>query len=276
MAPPELTGNAPGLDVVHPLVVGLRPILGEEAGPSLLHRLDGRTGKGACIRVPLLGQVGLDRHTAAVTVGNGMHVLIDSFDETGRLHVGDDLPAGLETVETTVGRRHVVVEPGPLIKDADHLEIMAAANLEVVEIVRRRDLDGAASLFGVGPGIGDDRDSPAHQREDGMTPDQRRMTGIVWVNGDTCIAQHGFGTGGGNGDVKAVGSLDGVPEVPEVTTRLPCLDLKIRNRRFQAGIPVDEPLVAVDEALFMEGHEDLDDGLRQAFIHGEAFTRPVG
>ena len=43
----------------------------------------------------------------------------------------------------------------------------------------------------------------------------------------------------------------------------------------QVGIPVDQPLVAIDQPFLVELHEDLDDGARQPLVHGEALARPV-
>jgi len=41
-------------------------------------------------------------------------------------------------------------------------------------------------------------------------------------------------------------------------------------------VPVHQPFAAVDEAFAVEPHEYFGDGLRQAFVHGEALAAPVG
>ena len=64
-----------------------------------------------------------------------------------------------------------------------------------------------------------------------------------------------------------------MPEMPVGFCRL---HLKVRNRRFQLRVPVDEALVFVDEALVVQLDEDFADSVAEAFVHGEAFTRPVG
>ena len=43
----------------------------------------------------------------------------------------------------------------------------------------------------------------------------------------------------------------------------------------QHGIPVDETLAAVDQALFVQAHEDFADGARQRRVHREAIAEPV-
>ncbi len=47
MAPPDLARDAPGLDVAHPVEIGVLPVLGHEARCApLFHRLDRRLGQG--------------------------------------------------------------------------------------------------------------------------------------------------------------------------------------------------------------------------------------
>ena len=70
MAPPQLAADAPVLDVIHPLVVGIDPVLGVEGHGAALNRID-RLGRDALTRgvvvgdaghghEPLVGQHGLD------------------------------------------------------------------------------------------------------------------------------------------------------------------------------------------------------------------------
>ena len=41
-------------------------------------------------------------------------------------------------------------------------------------------------------------------------------------------------------------------------------------------VPIDEPLVAVDEALAVKLHEDAAHRRRQTLVHGEALAAPIG
>ena len=49
--------------------------------------------------------------------------------------------------------------------------------------------------------------------------------------------------------------------MPEFAVNLPRFDLKIRNRGFQAGVPVDKALVAVEQPLVIKLNKHLDNGL---------------
>ena len=92
--------------------------------------------------------------------------------------------AGDEAIETAVGLGHLVVEPAVLVEDRDHLQIVAPADLEIVEVVGRRDLDRARALLRVGVGVGDDRQAPADQRQQRMAADQIGVARIVGMDRD--------------------------------------------------------------------------------------------
>src|SRR5581483_5056585 len=63
--------------------------------------------------------------------------------------------------------------------------------------------------------------------------------------------------------------------VPERALGLVRLDLEVRDRGLQLRIPVDQALVAIDQAAAVELDEHLADGAAQALVHGEALAAPV-
>ena len=274
MAPPQLARDAPRLDVLHPAEELLAPALGHEGHAAIARRRDRLLGELLGVGVPLLGQERLDRHAAAIAVGHGVGVRLDLLDQPRRLHVGDDPLARVEAVEAAILLRRLVVQPSELVEDADRLELVAAADLEVVEVVRRRDLDRARALLRVGVLVGDDRDAPADQRQDGVLADQVLPLGIVGMHRDAGVAQHGLGPGRGHDDV-LVAALDRILEVPEMALHLAQFDLEVGDRSQHLGIPVDQPVVLVDQAGLVEVDEHLEHGGRQALVHGEALAAPV-
>src|SRR3982751_3314089 len=60
MAPPQLAGNAPGLDVLEPVEPRLRPAFGYDPDLALARRLDHRLHQRCGVDIPLVGQPRLD------------------------------------------------------------------------------------------------------------------------------------------------------------------------------------------------------------------------
>src|SRR3546814_3850629 len=145
--------------------------------------------------------------------------------------------------------------------------------------------------------VGDDRDLAAMRlrpdRDLAQLADDRRVARVRRMHRHRAVAEHGFGAGGGDGDVVAglaqgdvaVGvALDvfvglaagqGVLEVPHVAGHFAVLDLEVRDRGLQHRVPVDQALAAVDQALLVQAHEGLDDGVGGPRVPGEHAARPV-
>ena len=123
--------------------------------------------------------------------------------------------------------------------------------------------------------VGDDRYPPADQRQHAMPADQIRVTPVVGMHRHTRIAEHGLRPGGRHGQGNPVRTLDRVAEVPEAAVDLARLDLQVRDRRLQCGVPVHQALVLVDQPLPVQLDEHPRHGLRQALVHGEPFARPI-
>ncbi len=158
---------------------------------------------------------------------------------------------------------------------------MALADIEVVEIMRRCDLDRASALFRIGIGVGDDADLAADQRQDDVLADEVAIALVVGMHGDTGVAKHGLRPRRGDRD-EGFGvcrieflAFDGIAEVPKTAIDLQLLDLDVGNRGLQLGIPADKTLILVDQPLLVEGDENLDHRPGQALVHGEALARPV-
>ena len=123
MAPPELARDAPRLDVLHPVVIGLLPVLRHELGAALAHRRERRKAQLLGVDVPLVGEERLDHGTRAVAVRHHVGVWLDLVDQALLFQPRDDLLARHEAVEPVhrerrgqvLGRRHVLDELGILL-----------------------------------------------------------------------------------------------------------------------------------------------------------------
>ena len=235
---------------------------------------------------------------------------LDLLDEAQRLQVGDDaLP------RRRSGRARGRLPAPPRLRSAFSSKMLICArsvplaDLEVVEVVRRRDLHRARALLRVGVFVGDDRDLAPDQRQlhFRLGLDEGGVALIARVHGDAGVAQHRLGPRRRDDDVVLVVArhlraeriaevvhvpgriavehfrqrlrverLLGIARGPaERALRLDLLDLEVGDRGLELGVPVDEPLVLVDELGVVEIDEDLEHGLRQTLVHGEALAAPV-
>ena len=139
MAPPELAADAPVVDVLHPVEVGLLVLLrGEVDGLFAVRaRLDGGDGflgERLDLDEPLRGEARLDDGFAAVAVAYVVDVVLDASQKTLGFEVGDDFLAGYVTVESGVGAAFGVDVAG-IVHHVDGGKIVALAECEIVGIV---------------------------------------------------------------------------------------------------------------------------------------------
>ena len=124
-----------------------------------------------------------------------MGVRFDFGQHLARLQHGDDALARLEPVEPVQRQDGFqVVGFGSPTRKASLPTIwiwasgpkmliggkpMAPADLEIVEVVRRRDLDRAGALLGIGIRIGNDRDPASDQGQQRMLADEVPIAFVI-------------------------------------------------------------------------------------------------
>ena len=168
------------------------------------------------------------------------------------------------------------VKLGKLVEDIDLRQAVPPADLEVVEIMGRRNLHRTCSLFGIGIIIAHDGYEAANKRQAHVAADEMFQLLILGMNGYRRIAQHSFGPRRGNDDLFAGSTVSHrIPDIPQPTLNFLLYNFKIGNRCQQLGVPIHQALVLVDQLFLIELHEHLAHGGRQALIHGKALPRPV-
>src|SRR5580698_6438546 len=163
VAPPELAADAPVVDVLHPVEVGLLVHLRGEFDGAGLDGFNGEAGHGCAALFgllvdgdePLRGKARLDYGFAAVAVADAVGVVADAGEEALLFEISDDALAGNVAVEACV-RPTLFVDVRGLVHDVDVGQIVALAQLEVVGVVGRRDFDGAGAEVAADPGVEDD------------------------------------------------------------------------------------------------------------------------
>ncbi len=164
MAPPELARDAPIADVVHPLVVGLFPVGGNENDAAGLDGLNGLFGERFGLDEPLGGNQRLDNGGAARAFAEVDLIRLDLDEGSGLFEIGNDALARLEAVEAGISARgggHDAV----LIDDLDLGQVVAAAGFEIVEVVSGGDFDGPGAELRVGHDVENHRDFTVLERK---------------------------------------------------------------------------------------------------------------
>jgi hypothetical protein len=261
MAPPELAGDRPVVDVLHPVEVGGLPRLRENLDGSVADHFDGRRGQRLDLYEPLPGDHRLDVGVALAVHADGVGVLLDLRQEALLFEEGHDVLAGHVAIETfecgAGGRGHLAV-----FADDLHLrQVVAEAGLVVVLVVGRGDFDDAGAEGRIDQdGVADHRDAAVHDRQRDELADQLFVAVIVRMDGHGCVAEHRLRPGGGHGQA-AVRALDRVVDVPQLRVGTVAeLDLDVGDGGAALGAPVDHGQVAVDQSVFVELHEDMADG----------------
>ena len=273
VTPPELTGDAPILAVLHPVEVVLVEALGDEAGLALADGINGGLGQRLHADEPLEGDHGLDGGAATVAGTHLMLQILDLGQEAALAQVIDDGLTSLVAIHTGV-LGIVVGDLGAVGQHDLHGQVATAANLEVVGVMGGGDLHAAGTLVQLGVLVGHDGNAAAHQRQDDVLTDQILVALVGGVDGHGGIAQQGLGTGGSHLHVSAA-AHQGVTDVPEMAVLLLVVHLGVGDGGLAVGAPVDDALAAVDQTLLVEAAEDLADGLGAALVQGEALTAPV-
>ena len=150
VAPPELARDAPVLDVVHPLVVGVDPVARARSCTApvcdrldrLLRRSTRAVARRAWSSPRTTGRSASARRPAPVRSQRGT-ISLCGFVSTSRPCASRSAThrlARVEAVEAAVLRRRVVVDLRVEREDRDQRQLVALADRVVVEVVRRRDL----------------------------------------------------------------------------------------------------------------------------------------
>ena len=272
VAPPELAGNAPVVDILHPVIIGLAEALGHELDASVTHGLDGGLGQRLHLDEPLRARHRLNDRAAAVARADVVVIGLGLDEVALLLEIGHDGLARLITVETVV--LAAVDDAGVLVEDKDLLEVVAQTDLIVVRVVAGRHLDAAGAEIELDVIVGHDGQLAAHERQDRRLADEMLVALVRRVDRNAGVAEHGLRTGGGNGEI-VVAVLERVADIPERAGHVLIFDLCVGQGGAAVRAPVDDAVALIDQALFIKLAERLAHGLRAALVHGEAAAVPV-
>ena len=273
MAPPQLTGDAPVADILHPVRINFCEALRNKLRLAVVHDAQRLFGQRLHLYEPLGGDDRLDVAVAAVTGADIVVIRLDLHEVALLLKVGDDLLARLIAVKALI-LAAVLVDDTLIVEDADDLKVVAQADLKVVRVVSRRHLDAAGAEVHLGIVVRHDGDLLADERQDDVLADDVLVALVIWIDAHAGVAEHGLGPGRRDDDL-AGAVCQRIAHMPQMSGLVDIFDLGIGQSRDAVRAPVDDAASLVDEALLIQVHEHLADGLRAALVHREAGTVPV-
>src|SRR5579875_3606578 len=188
--------------------------------------------------------------------GHRVRVWLAAPQQSALAKLGEHRRASLERGHAPQALRRGCDQAPVLTDHRDLLQPVAAADLEVVGVVARGDLEGAGAEGGVDVLIGDDRQAPAYDRQDRLPADQLAIALVARVDRDRRVGEDRLGPHRGDRDHALVGGQRVVDEA-ELIGYLTVLDLEVGDRRATARVPVDQVAIAVDVALLVKLDEHL-------------------
>ena len=292
MAPPELTADTPIGDVVHPLVVGVHPVLGHEFHLTGLHCIDGLLRDafaGGVLRAdlvhgdkPLVGQHGFNHLAGAGANRQHQLVGLDLQHQAHGFQVAVDGFAGIKGVHALVGGRTVFIDLGVQREDGDEWQAVTLRTGVVVEVVGAGDLHATRAKFAVHEVIGNDGDLPIAQRQIDHFSYKVFVAFIFGMHSQGTIGHHGFRAGGGDrhaflrdavNQLRAIGKR--IADVVHLAFRFGALHFQIRHRAHQHRVPIHQALATVNQALLVKLHKGVGHHRCQLVVHREVLARPV-
>ena len=282
VSPPELARDVPVADRLHPVDVDAFPSFREDAHAAVLHRLEGRCRERRHLHEPLVRESRLDDGVAAIAATHRIAMLLRLHEVAGGIERRDELLTRGEPVEALECGRHASGRIGDLAHRAGlvdhhrHREPVAPANVEVVGVVRWRDLECTGAEGAVDVRVGDHGNLDADDRERHLAADEVGVALVVGVHGNGDVGEHRLGARGRDHEGAPWLADHRIRYLPQLTVGLVELRLLVGERRETARAPVDDPVAAVDEAIGIEADERLAHGARALGVEGVGGARPVG
>ena len=278
LTPPQLAADAPIACVLHPVTVGIAILVRDELDETVLDRGKGARRQLAHLEEPLGAQTRLNDGIGALAVSYRRGIVLNLLDIAGVLEHLDDLPAGLETV-LAYQDLGVFGQASAVVDDIDDREVVTQADLIVVSVMRRRDLEAAGTEIHLDIVVLDDGYLLVDERDKDFLALHPEMALVIGVDADGGIGHDGLRTRRGHHDVFvgriAVTVGDEVAHVVEMALGVLVDDLVVTDGGVALRVPVDHSHSPVDPSLLVEIHEGVDDGLGELRLHGEAGAVPV-
>ena len=271
--PPQLAGNAPVLNSLQPVGVGLGPVGRAEHDIAIGHGLGSFLHAGV-LQEPLHAQARFNRHIGTLGDTHVVLVFFHLLEQALGLNDFDGFLTSHEAIQTVQLGATRAVDVAVSGQHVDNLQVVLHAHLKVGAVMSRGNLQCAGTKVDFHVVISNNRNFGIAQRADNRLANQVGEAGILRVNSYGYVSHDGFRTCGGNQQLSAAVCqlvADGV----KLALGWGHDDLFIGKRGKENGIPVHHAVTAVDET-FVEQLGEYTGNLRGVYVvHGEALALPV-
>ena len=200
MTPPKLTGNAPILQIFQPIEVNLLPACRMELDLTVFHHFGSTFLQAVNRDKPLLRQPRLELGVATIARHNGMIVVFYMIKKTQSLEFRNDgftcfIARHAAELAIALNNNRMLVE------NVDLLKVVALTHGIVVRVVGRSGLHATRTELGIDIVVGKNRNLTTYDRQIDRLANKMLVSLVLGAYRNTGIAQHGFGTGGGNNHI---------------------------------------------------------------------------
>ncbi len=202
VSPPQLAADAPVLDVLQPVAVGVLVFRRIELQLVVHHRRQGHVGKMPHLQEPLHRQLRLDGHIRALAEAHLVDIRLDLLHQSAALEVGLDLTAHVEAVHADI-QSGSLADGAVVVEDVYRRQVVLLAQHVVVHVVCRCHLQAARSELNVHVVVFDDGNDAVHQRHDDLLAAQPVVLRVLGVDAHCRVAHYRLGARRGNDGIAA-------------------------------------------------------------------------
>ena len=291
MSPPQLTADAPVLDVAKPVLIGVFVLCRIETNLVVHHGRQGEIGKVLHAEIPLHAKTGFNGSISVTfRITYFIVVVFHLFKKACGFKILGNLFTHGHTILTDVhscGFRERSVG----IEDINHFKIVLFAKHVVVRVVSRRYFQTAGTEFDIDIAVFNDRNHTIHKGDAHLLSLQPTVLRILGVNAHARVAHNGFGARGCDNGIATflvtmddfalnsrcgtVISLNIIFEVVEFAFLLAIDHLFVGECGLRLGIPVDHTEATINQALVEEINKDFDHAFAARFVHREGGAIPI-
>ena len=274
MSPPNLTGDTPITDIIHPVCIGFSKTFRHELCSSIFNTVNSRLHERFHFDKPLFGNQRLNNCTAALAMSDSMGMVFNLYQEPLRFKFTNKIFAALVTFLPDIFSSflcHLAIHADYY----DALQIMAHTHFKVVRVMGRCNLHGTGSEFQVNIRIGNDRNNPIGQRQPQGFADKMAIALILRINGYSSITKHRFRPGSRDSQEGSLFFHYRITNVPQMARLILMFNLDIGQSRVAVYTPVGNSAALINQSLFVKRNENLTYCFGTAFIHSKTLTLPI-